>query len=88
VPRKGGDAVIVMQLHCPICHYPSGNSLTCDWPEPLQRKQYDNLICTECGRDFSFCIDDTGMRSLYFNRGDELADFMDRRRRRGVKAGS
>lgn len=79
--------MIVMQLHCPACHYLSGNSITCDWPEPLQAKHYRALICIECGRDFSFCIDGQGMRAMLYARGTELADFLDRRRRRGARAG-
>lgn len=79
--------MMTMELHCPVCHHLSGNTITCDWPEPVEARRYANLICRECGRDFHFQVDASGMRAWTHNRGSELGDFLERRRRRGARAG-
>ena len=73
--------MMVMQLTCPVCHHASGNTLTCDWPEPMDGRRYENLICAECGREFAFQIDPRGMITFTRHPGVELVDFLNRRRR-------
>jgi hypothetical protein len=71
--------MIRMEIHCPLCHHTSGNALTVDWPWPMEARCYSPLICLECGVEFKFEIDYTGMRTTG-QRGQLLLDeFLKRR---------
>ena len=75
-----------MRLFCPTCHHDSGNAVTADWPEPLDARKYEALICNECGREFWFQIDHTGMRCGMNARHCELEDFLVKRKRKQLRA--
>jgi len=68
-----------MELFCPICHHPSGNAIVADWPEPLDTILYQSLICGECGVEFSFQVDRSGMRTTAKRDQVLLDEFLKRR---------
>lgn len=73
--------MMALALHCPFCHHQTGNVVTVDWPEPLDLRRYHPLICQQCGSDFTFEVDRTGMRSIATREQRLLGEFLEGRRR-------
>lgn len=73
--------MMTMVLYCPSCHYASGNTVTVDWPSPMDARRYRPLICQQCGSDFSFEVDYRGMRSIAVREQRLLEAFLEGRRR-------
>lgn len=71
--------MVRMELHCPLCHHQSGNAIVVEWPDPLGTILYPVLICKECGVEFSFQCDRSGMRSTANRDQLLLAEFLKRR---------
>ncbi len=78
--------MMALTLHCPFCHHATGNVVTVDWPEPLDVRRYHPLICQECGSDFTFEVDRSGMRSIATREQRLLSAFLEGRRNRPKKA--
>jgi hypothetical protein len=70
-----------MELFCPVCHHASGNAIVADWPEPLERTIYLPLTCGECGIEFCFTVERSGMRTMAQRESFLLEELLNRRRK-------